>query len=104
VLDIRQPRVYSVIWTRTGFPLHRRRWPLGIHQIRRLGLPPLSGQRRAGRRDSALPRQMHYVHGRLIICGMSEHRHAKNAGAVFFLKHHIVWCPKYPPSCSDAAG
>jgi putative transposase len=22
-------------------------------------------------------------------------RYAKNAGAVFSLKHHIVWCPKY---------
>ena len=26
---------------------------------------------------------------------MSEPRYAKNAGAVFSLKHHIVWCPKY---------
>jgi putative transposase len=26
---------------------------------------------------------------------MSEQRYAKNAGAVFSLKHHIVWCPKY---------
>jgi putative transposase len=25
-------------------------------------------------------------------------RYAKNAGAVFSLKHHIVWCPKYPRS------
>ena len=24
--------------------------------------------------------------------------YAKNAGAVFSLKHHIVWCPKYPRS------
>lgn len=22
-------------------------------------------------------------------------RYAKNAGAVFSLKHHVVWCPKY---------
>lgn len=26
---------------------------------------------------------------------MSDSRYAKNAGAVFSLKHHIVWCPKY---------
>ena len=26
---------------------------------------------------------------------MSGSRCAKNAGAVFSLKHHIVWCPKY---------
>jgi len=26
---------------------------------------------------------------------MTEPRYAKNAGAVFSLKHHIVWCPKY---------
>jgi putative transposase len=26
---------------------------------------------------------------------MSESRYAKNTGAVFSLKHHIVWCPKY---------
>ena len=25
-------------------------------------------------------------------------RYAKNAAAVFSLKHHIVWCPKYPRS------
>jgi putative transposase len=25
-------------------------------------------------------------------------RYAKNAGVVFSLKHHIVWCPKYPRS------
>ena len=25
-------------------------------------------------------------------------RYAKNTGAVFSLKHHIVWCPKYPRS------
>lgn len=24
-----------------------------------------------------------------------EHRYRKNAGAVFSLKYHIVWCPKY---------
>src|SRR5580704_16680667 len=24
-----------------------------------------------------------------------ENRYAKNAGAVFSLKYHIVWCPKY---------
>jgi putative transposase len=26
---------------------------------------------------------------------MSESRYSKNTGAVFSLKHHIVWCPKY---------
>jgi len=26
---------------------------------------------------------------------MVQDRYAKNAGAVFSLKHHIVWCPKY---------
>ena len=26
---------------------------------------------------------------------MTSDRYAKNAGAVFSLKHHIVWCPKY---------
>jgi putative transposase len=26
---------------------------------------------------------------------MTEPRYAKNAGAVFSLKHHLVWCPKY---------
>ena len=25
-------------------------------------------------------------------------RYAKNAAAVFSLKHHMVWCPKYPRS------
>jgi putative transposase len=24
-----------------------------------------------------------------------EHRYRKNAGAVFSLKYHLVWCPKY---------
>jgi putative transposase len=26
---------------------------------------------------------------------MPESRYSKNTGAVFSLKHHIVWCPKY---------
>jgi putative transposase len=26
---------------------------------------------------------------------MTRERYAKNAGAVFSLKYHIVWCPKY---------
>lgn len=26
---------------------------------------------------------------------MTTSRYSKNAGAVFSLKHHIVWCPKY---------
>jgi putative transposase len=26
---------------------------------------------------------------------MAAERYAKNAGAVFSLKHHIVWCPKF---------
>jgi putative transposase len=26
---------------------------------------------------------------------MSDSRYAKNARAIFSLKHHIVWCPKY---------
>jgi REP element-mobilizing transposase RayT len=28
---------------------------------------------------------------------MSRQRYAKNAGAVFSLKYHLVWCPKYRP-------
>jgi REP element-mobilizing transposase RayT len=30
--------------------------------------------------------------------GNADARYANNAGAVFSFKHHIVWCPKYPPS------
>lgn len=26
---------------------------------------------------------------------VAEGRYAKNAGAVYSLKHHLVWCPKY---------
>lgn len=26
---------------------------------------------------------------------MAQGRYARNAGAVFSLKHHLVWCPKY---------
>lgn len=26
---------------------------------------------------------------------MSGSRYSRNAGAIFSLKHHIVWCPKY---------
>ncbi len=26
---------------------------------------------------------------------MSRDRYAKNAGAVFSLKYHLIWCPKY---------
>lgn len=26
---------------------------------------------------------------------MADPRYAKNAGAVFSLKYHVVWCPKY---------
>ena len=26
---------------------------------------------------------------------MAHDRYARNAGAVFSLKHHVVWCPKY---------
>jgi hypothetical protein len=26
---------------------------------------------------------------------MAQDRYAKNAGAVFSLKFHVVWCPKY---------
>src|SRR5215472_13445133 len=32
------------------------------------------------------------------ICFAVGDRYAKNAGAVFSLKHRIVWCPKYPRS------
>ena len=32
------------------------------------------------------------------MCFAVGDRYAKNAGAVFSLKHHIVWCPKYPRS------
>jgi REP element-mobilizing transposase RayT len=31
----------------------------------------------------------------LITFCMTDSRYAKNAGAVFSLKHHFVWCPKY---------
>jgi putative transposase len=34
---------------------------------------------------------------------MVRYRYARNTGAVFSLKHHIVWCPKYRRS-ADAAG
>jgi putative transposase len=27
--------------------------------------------------------------------GATDNRYSKNAGAVFSLKYHIVWCPKY---------
>lgn len=30
-----------------------------------------------------------------MLLGMTSDRYARNAGAVFSLKHHIVWCPKY---------
>ena len=26
---------------------------------------------------------------------MTDSRYAKNVGAVFSLKYHVVWCPKY---------
>ncbi|MBO0741029.1 MAG: transposase [Hyphomicrobiaceae bacterium] len=26
---------------------------------------------------------------------MARDRYVKNAGAVFSLKYHVVWCPKY---------
>jgi len=55
------------------------------------GLPP-SG----GRGKPAPPFQtkyLHYVIGCCIICIMS--RYAKNAGAIFSVKIHLVWCPKY---------
>ena len=29
------------------------------------------------------------------IIGIMDARYAKNAGAIFSLKYHIVWCPKY---------
>src|SRR5215831_20294930 len=32
------------------------------------------------------------------MCFAVGDRYAKNAGVVFSLKHHIVWCPKYPRS------
>ena len=37
---------------------------------------------------------MCYVSVRFIIIPVGE-RYAKNAGAVFSLKYHVVWCPKY---------
>lgn len=33
--------------------------------------------------------------GTCIVFVMSDDRISKNAGAVFTLKYHIVWCPKY---------
>lgn len=36
---------------------------------------------------------LRYVPDKCITFGMD--RYAKNAGAVFALKYHIVWCPKY---------
>ena len=40
---------------------------------------------------------MHYLCGVHIMQCMSDPRprYAKNAGAVFSLKYHLVWCPKY---------
>jgi putative transposase len=35
-----------------------------------------------------------YPAARCIIGGMDQ-RYARNAGAVFSLKYHVVWCPKY---------
>src|SRR5215472_4100349 len=32
------------------------------------------------------------------MCFAVGDRYAKNAAVVFSLKHHIVWCPKYPRS------
>ena len=32
-----------------------------------------------------------------------ESRYAKNAGAVFSLKYHVVWCPKYRRPVLDGA-
>ena len=37
---------------------------------------------------------LYYVPVNYIISPVSE-RYAKNAGAVFSLKYHLVWCPKY---------
>src|SRR5215471_3479404 len=37
---------------------------------------------------------LYYVPGNYIIRPVSE-KYAKNAGAVFSLKYHLVWCPKY---------
>lgn len=31
----------------------------------------------------------------LILLRMARDRYARNAGAVFNLKYHLVWCPKY---------
>ena len=41
-----------------------------------------------------LPFVLCYVPVRRILGSVSE-RYAKNAGAVFSLKYHVVWCPKY---------
>jgi REP-associated tyrosine transposase len=32
---------------------------------------------------------------RAYLLGVAEGRYAENAGAVFSLKYHVVWCPKY---------
>ena len=37
---------------------------------------------------------LYYVPANYII-GSGSERYAKNAGAVFSLKYHLVWCPKY---------
>ncbi|MCL2715046.1 MAG: transposase, partial [Alphaproteobacteria bacterium] len=44
---------------------------------------------------SAAVRRLTCVSVGHISFGMAAERYAKNAGAVFSLKHHIVWCPKY---------
>lgn len=36
-----------------------------------------------------------FVLRRLYNSRMADPRYAKNAGAVFSLKYHVVWCPKY---------
>lgn len=38
---------------------------------------------------------LHYMCDACILSRMTRDRYAKNAGAVFNLKYHVVWCPKY---------
>lgn len=38
---------------------------------------------------------LYYIYPRCIIGFVTRTKYAKNAGAVFTLKYHLVWCPKY---------
>jgi hypothetical protein len=85
-------------------PVTPHEMALGIHQIRRLGTAPFSRQRRAGRRDSALPRQMHYVRGRLISVVCLSTGAPRTPARCFFLSitlsgarntRRLFWCRRF---------